>query len=477
MFRAATILFSGNIVLAVANLLRAVLVARLLTLEDFGIAATFNIAMNAITMAFGFSLGQMVIQASDGNAPRVRAALHLLQLLMGLTLFTGFFLMAGPFSALMGLPDLGWAYRMLAVLALFLGLVHFDIFVQQRARRVLGVALYNTGPVVVSLLAIWPLFVLFGDWRIMPFALLIQGAATLIISHLRSDQPYRLNYDGAVFRRALAFGAPLFGNAIVLFILFSGDRIIVSNRFGAEGLAWFSAAFMLTLMPVNLVVKSLQNLLLPWLARASDADSGRDRAAILTCRIFALTGAGIAGVFALGGDGLLLLAFGPEYVGAGQILVLLGVMQGVRCMRAAPDLLALSRGRTRIIFQTSLLRAMFIPLGAAAVFWLDLPLTSLILIGLVAEGVTMAYAFHLLARGTAISLAALAPSLALPGLCLLMILALSWLTQPARSAPWLPLNLWALIPLMLLVPPLAKILGPRPWTRRPVLPNLGVRSC
>ena len=55
-------------------------------------------------------------------------------------------------------------------------------------------------PAVASVLAIWPLSLAFGDYRVMLYAMLIGIALTTLLSHLLAERPYRLSFDRAVFR-------------------------------------------------------------------------------------------------------------------------------------------------------------------------------------------------------------------------------------------------------------------------------------
>ncbi|MGR3551038.1 oligosaccharide flippase family protein [Pseudooceanicola sp.] len=451
MLSAATLLLSGNITVALASLLRAILLARLLTLEDFGIAATFSIAMNAMTMAFGFSLGQLAIQARDAAGARMQAGLQGLQAIIGGMLCVAVLTLAAPYADLMGTSEVASAYRWLALVPLCVGLVHFDLFRQQRRNHFGTFAAYTSLPVLVSLIAIWPLFVALGDWRVMPAALIIQAVTALALSHLRSHRRYRLTFDPTVVRRGLLFGAPLLGNAALVFAIFTGDRIIVAAAFDPGVLAWFSAAFMLTLMPANLALRTLNSLSLPRLSR--DAEAGRDPAQAIreTCRNYALTAALLAVAITLIGGPVLRIAFGPAYAQAVPILTLLAVMQALRCARGAVDVLALSRARTGIILRMSVIRAIVIPLAAFAVLHFELALPWLIGAGIGGEVAALLLGLTLLHRRLALPMSvAIAPALGL-SVTLLAIMMVTYhpvlaVTPAMRALPALTLLAALLIP-------------------------------
>lgn len=446
MLRAALLLFSGNMVFAVANVLRTVLLARLLPLEDFGIAATFSILMTALSMAFGFGLGQFLIQAKEGDEPRFQAALQGLQAGYGALLFGAVLILGGAYGSLMNMPDATWAYQLMAGLALFIGFVHLDVYRHQRSSQFLSLALYQTLPILLSLLTIWPLFKIFGDWRVMPFALLVQGVAGLVLSHLRAERPYRLAYDRDFARRGLIFGGPLLGNALLLFVITSGDRIIISNRFGFAELAWFSAAFMVTLVPTNMLINNVQNILLPRLSRAAETPQRQAELVQITCQAYALAGAITALLFAFLAEPVLLVLFGADFAQAAPILALLAVMQGLRCVRAAPNVLATAAGRTQLLFYTSLVRTGFIPVAALLIFAFNWPLEALLILGIAGELGAATLAYVLIWHTQTVPLPRLLTPLIGVGLTFLVLVALEFGATPVHPAPWLPVNLLVLIP-------------------------------
>ena len=119
------------------------------------------------------------------------------------------------------------------------------------------------------ILAIYPFFLIFGDYRVALFASLLQYALRLGMTHALATSRYRLGFDRGIAAHAFRFGVPIL-NALLLFAIFQGDRMIVANRLGLTDLAVFSLAFMLTLMPANVLAQTQQRLFLPKLAPMQD---------------------------------------------------------------------------------------------------------------------------------------------------------------------------------------------------------------
>lgn len=127
MLRAALLLLSGNMAASGLLFARNLAVAALIPVADYGIAATFALAMAAVEMASSFGLQLQIVQARDGDDPRLQNALTGFQVLRGALAAAVLFALADPFATFLGIPEVAWAYRVLAVVPLLNAFQHFDI--------------------------------------------------------------------------------------------------------------------------------------------------------------------------------------------------------------------------------------------------------------------------------------------------------------------------------------------------------------
>ena len=416
MIKAASVLLGGNILLALAKFARNILVARLLSVEDFGIAATFAIVFGFIEMLAFLGLGRFLVQVRDEGLERVQATLHTLQVLRGVLVAAVLFFTAAPLAELMDVPQVAWAFQLMALLPLMQGFLHLDMARAQRDMRFGPFIKINLAAEVLGLLAIWPLYLVFGDYRIALGALLLQSALTVGFSFLVSERRYRLGFDRDLVLRALGFGWPLLLNAMLMFGVFQGDRIIVANQLGPADLGLFSLAFMLTLMPTGIFAQTINRLFLPKLAPLQDDPAAFDVLARVVVQVGLVAGLAIAVGFSLLGADLLLIVFGEKYAGALGVLVWLAVMQAVRSAKTGVSIVALARAETRSPMVANIVRVLLLPVA-----WLALE-----------RGAGL---------GTVVWLAILGEAC---GLVVALLLLRSWLGVPIR--PLIPSVLaWALV--------------------------------
>ncbi len=429
MIKVATALLGGNLALTLLKFGRNVLVARLLSVEDFGVASTFAIIFGFIEMVGFLGLDRLLIQAHDGRDERFQATLQAIQVLRGALVALLLFAAAGPLAALMDVPEVAWGFRVMALIPLAQGFMHLDMARAQREMRFGPFVKANLWAEALGLALVWPLFLVFGDYRIALFALLAQQLLTVVFSHLLAERSWRLAFDRAIALRALRFAWPLLLNALLMFAILQGDRIIVANRLGAAELGVFSLAFMLTFMPAAVLTQTVSRLLLPKLARLQDDPAAFARLARVVMEAGLAVGLALAVGFCLFGADLVLIVFGHKYDGALAILPWLAVMQAVRAARTGVSLVALARGETMSPMVANAPRVMLLPLAWLALSWGG-GAPAVVAIATTGEAMGLGVGLFLLRRWLRVPLRGLILPFALWACVLVLIMAYATLMTP-----------------------------------------------
>ncbi len=393
MVRAGLFILSGNAATSLMLLVRNLLVARLIPVTDYGIAATFAIAMAAVEMASALGLQQQIVQARDGDDPRFQAALQGFQVLRGALAAAALFFLATPLAGFLGVPEVAWAYQLLACVPLLNALQHFDIHRLNREMVFAPVVLTGAVPALVSLILVWPLAAWLQDYRVMLWAIIAQAVLMTLFSHLTARRRYALVWDRAVMGESLRFGWPLLVNGLLLFVVFQGDKLIIGRVMGMEVLALFAMGVTLTLTPSLVMAKSAQNFLLPQLSQAADPtdlarvtlETGILMAVVLTCGLV------------LCGPWLIDLILGAKYADLTPLLLWFALLQALRVLKAGPAIVAMAAGETSNAMWANLVRIAVLPL----VWWLavaGMKLELLIGVGILGEALGYGVALGLLMR-------------------------------------------------------------------------------
>lgn len=423
------LLLSGNAAASLLLFARNLLVARLISVEDYGIAATFALAMAVVEMASNLGLQQMIIQSRRGDDPKFQATLQGFQVLRGCVSALVLFLAADLMAEFLRIPEVTWAYQVLALVPILNALQHFDMYRLSRKMRFGPMLLVGTVPAAVSLLAIWPLGVWISDFRVMLYALVLQAMIGMVTSHWVAERSYQLSLDRDIMLEAFSFGWPLLINGFLLFAVFQGDKIIVGRELGMVPLALLAMGVTLTLTPALVMGKSIQNFFLPQLStlaaeRERNPDSFEAACQAVLQATF-LTGIVLVAVILALGPWVILGVLGEKYSDLLPLLTLFAVQQGLRVLKAGPNLVALSCGVTINAMISNAVRVACLPIA----WWVVVQgggLVSLLLVGLVAELLGFWVAFQQMASRQTISIRRSLPALGLPMLFFLIAGLLGW---------------------------------------------------
>jgi len=364
MFRTALFILSGNAAVSMLLLVRNLLVARLIPVADYGIAATFAITMAAVEMMSAFGLQQQIVQSKDGDDPKFQAGLQGFQLLRGVIAAAALFALAAPLANFLRTPDIAWAYRVMALVPLFNALQHFDIHRLNRQMQFGPMVLTGAVPALVSTFCVVPLYFIFGDYQVMLWAIVAQYALMMVVSHRVARRPYAVSFDRAIMVRSVKFGWPLLINGGLLFLVFHADKLIVGREMGLAPLAIFAMGVTLTLSPSLVLAKSAQNFFLPQLSAQGDAGNPAfARLAAVTVETALLMGVLLTTFLLLLGQLFVWVVLGEKYLALVPLIAWFAIVQAVRIAKAGPAIVAMAAGYTENAMVANLCRLLFIPVA------------------------------------------------------------------------------------------------------------------
>ncbi len=433
MFKSAVLLTTGNMINSAMLLVRNVVVARLISVEDFGVAATFAITMAFIEMMTQLGMDWMIVQDKDGNSPRMQKSLQAFQAFRGIVAGVLMFAIAGPYAALLGVEDIVWAYQLIALVPVVRGFIHFDVHRLKRDMNFVPFVAHLAIPAMLSVLAAYLFSFIWNDWRIMLYALLTQHILMLVISHMVAERAYRFVWDLPLMKRAFIFGWPLLVNGGLLFIIFNGEKIIVGRELGMVDLALFAMMFTLTLTPTLVLQNSTQSFFLPQLSKAQE-DLPRFATLSHVTLQFALLIAVVLTVgIALVGPPVVGLLLGEKYYPGLPLLVWLAIVQAIRVAKVGGAIVSLAKAFTNNAMIANAPRVLAMPIAWVLVVQ-GYGLMTLIYLAILAEMIGYALSLYLAKTRVGIDLGPLWLPLALTLLTLGLIAVDLVLYPPQNGA-------------------------------------------
>lgn len=337
----------------VIQLVSVVVLARLLSPEDFGL-----IAMVAVVLALGdllrdFGLPTAALRAPTLSQPQA-SNLFWLNGALGATVGALVALSAPAVVWVFGEPMLGVLTPVLAS-TLLLGGVQAQIQVQL-ARQMSWMALALTdllSPIVGLLCAVLAAQAGWGPWSLVVQA--IATSATLLASRaIAARWVPSLPSRATSVREIVGLGGHVGGAQLLSYAASNVDSLVIGNQYGASSLGFYSRAFQLVAVPVTGLLGPLTNVVLPLAARAKAAGIDSCRSMI---RVQVVTSAAVSGLLAVvwaAADPLIPLALGDKWAPSIDLFRILAVGSAVQVLSNVSYWTFLSEGRGRDLLRYNL---------------------------------------------------------------------------------------------------------------------------
>lgn len=350
-------LFSGFALAQGFSFARNAIVAHWLAKGDFGIAAAILLLLQLLETLSDLGADRLIIQAKDGADPRVVATAQATLIARGVLTALALFALAAPMADFFAVPHAAWAFAAAALVPLIKGFLNLDSRVAQRNLDNRPQIMIEALPQAAALALAVPALMIFGDYTAVLWLSVAQAVIAVAVSHLMARRRYALALDRTHLKRLIAFGWPIWASAFPLIAVYQGDRMLIGHMIGMEGLAAYTAAFMITMVPGLIAAKVANSLMLPLLS--SEQDNAKAFAARfrMMAEATSLASALYLIAFIIAGGAVLPLAFGSNYTGLGVLVGWLALMWSMRMLQAVPGAALLAKGITRPFFTAGMIRA------------------------------------------------------------------------------------------------------------------------
>ena len=340
----SAVLTLGEAVVYGASFVRNMILARLLTKADFGVAATFAMVITLLEFSAKLGVGRFVVRDKEGDQPDFLATAHLVHCGSALLSALIIAVAAWPLAQLFGLKDHTMAFLALAVIPAAQGFVHLDTRRFEREMRFGPTAAAEAIPQVVITLLAWPLAKYLPDFRVVLVLLIIKAVLMVGATHWFAQQRYRWQLHREYAMRMLRFGWPLLLNGFVTFFMVRGDQFIVASFCSMSDLGAYAAAASLATVPTLFFTGMFASVMLPVMAKVQDDPVTFTRRYGLIVAAISAFSAAYGACIVVGAEAMMRLVFGKQYEGAGIVLACLAAVNAIRNIRLASAIAAIAKG-------------------------------------------------------------------------------------------------------------------------------------
>ena len=367
--RGAAVTMAGQGVKFVVQLSSVVILARLLTPQDYGLMAMALVVVAAAEVVRDFGLSSAAVQAKELSTAQ-RDNLFWINLTVGLLLSILALAGAELVGHVYGHAELTTVTRALAAMFLLNGAATQYRASLSRALRFKAVATSDTVSVIIGLLvAVGLAFAGAGFWALVAQQL-VQSAVTLaLLLCFGRWLPGRPNRQ-APMRKLITFGASQMAAQLINYLSRNIDNVVVGTRFGVTELGFYSRAYNLVRLPMNQVSSPVTSVAMPVLSRLQD-DPVRFRAYVLRGQtVLVHTMACLFGFLAAQADPIVEFVLGSKWSPIVPFLIILSIGGVFQTASSASQWVIMARGHGGAFLRLMLLtRSMMIVVIVISSAW------------------------------------------------------------------------------------------------------------
>ena len=365
--KALSLSLLNTVIGKLGTFLTGVLLARLLTPEDFGVYAVALVALAAV-----LSLNELGVSLAlvrwPGDPRRIAPTVTTISMASSSVLYALCWFGAPMFAEAMHAPSATGVLRLLCVSVLIDGLTATPAQLVNREFRQgvrLTVDLANlvltTGVTVV--LAVTD----HGAWSLAAGQLTGNAISALVLFRLAAMWP-RPGFDRSVVGELLRFGLPLAGASLLVFAMLNIQYVVTGRMLGAVALGLFLQAFNLSSWPVNVFSTVVRRVSLAAFAQVQDDPVRRQDVLSRMTMLLAVPTLPVCALLGLLALPTVSTLYGSAWVASAaalQFLVILGLVR-VAAELAYDFLVALNRSQITLWLQGGWLVALGIALPVGA---------------------------------------------------------------------------------------------------------------
>lgn len=331
--------------------------ARLLTPEDFGVMALALLLVNFCQVFWDAGLEKALIQTP---APPEQAAqvVFWTNALLGLVMFALLFLAAPGLAAFFHTPSALAVMRVLGVQVVIASLasVQQALLVRELGfRELFWLKLVTT---IISCSFSIPLaFIGYGVWALVAGSL---SAALLNLILLWRQSPWRprWSFDWRLARALYGFGLWVVLESLGAWFFSWGDNLLVGKFLGAHALGIYTVGWTIANLLFGLVLNPFFPVLYPTFSRLRDNLPGLTETFQRVAHMVTALALPLGTWLLLAGPPLVAVVFGDQWPGLGLVLSLIGFMHGIAWLVGINPELYRALGRpdlnTKLMFAASL---------------------------------------------------------------------------------------------------------------------------
>ena len=244
------------------TLVIGVLLARLLSPEEFGLLSMVVVFTGVLQLFKDFGFGAAIIQKKEIKQMDLDTAFWTL-LTLGILLGLAVLAIAPLVTIFYDEPLLYGIVQLMSINFFVFGFTYVQEAILKKAldfRKLFFTKL--VGISVSGALALIMAFMGYGIWSLVWRTIALNILITVSL-WVASDYRPKFNFSKKIFREFMSFGLPLMGTSLMSYGMRNADNLLIGKFLGQASLGLYGRAYQLMLLPVKQISSTISKVLFP----------------------------------------------------------------------------------------------------------------------------------------------------------------------------------------------------------------------
>jgi len=338
---------------------RTILLARLLSPNDFGLFGIALLGLSALNTFSQTGFQAALVQKKGDIKPYLDTA-WTVQVIRGFVLAGILFGIAPYVASFFGEPMAIPLLRVLGLSAVFRGLTNIGVVYFQKELEFHKRFIYMFSGTLADMgVAIPVALILRNAWALV-FGLLAGNFVRMVVSYFIRPYRPRLSFNKQQFKQLFGFGKWILASSAIMFLVTQGDDIFVGKLLGVSALGFYQLAYRISNMPVTEITQVISQVTFPAYSKLQDSVSKLRGAYFNVLQLTAFISIPLAGlVFVLAPD-FTKIFLGEKWLPMVPAMQILAFFGAIRAIGATLGPVYNAKGRPDYPTKFNLMRLVFI---------------------------------------------------------------------------------------------------------------------
>lgn len=261
--------FLLRIVNRVFSLIRLIILARILSPNDFGLMGIALLTMSILETFSKTGFEEALIQKKEDIESYLNSAWTVL-VLRGFILFIILYFIAPYAAVFFNTPEAKPIIKVIGFSILFQAFTNIGITYFKKELEFNKEFIYQfSGALANFVVAVSAVLILKNVWALV-FGLLAGNVVRCLVSYLIHPYRPRLSSDLGKAKELFGFGKWIMGSSILVFLIIQGDDIFVGKLLGATALGFYQLAYRISNMPATEITHVISQVTFPTYSKLQD---------------------------------------------------------------------------------------------------------------------------------------------------------------------------------------------------------------